>query len=214
MALFGKKKLSLDEILKGINDLSEEDKAKLGDHMKDLYKAEDEREIDKIESEKADNAEKADEKENEVKEESEEIGKDVDEIETEVAEDKSEDEGSFNDNSDPALENPNNVEKVESEEEVEEVPMTEAPIETPNTQVEGTQGASNYEELIAAQSARIDSLEGVVSALRETVEKIVENHDNKNFGYSPKANFEDDVPMSRRDAILNSYAPRRADQYK
>lgn len=91
MAFF-KKKLSLDEILKGIDNLSDEEKAELGVKMKDLYKAEDEREIDKIESEKADNPEIADEKEEEVKEESEEIGKDVDEVEGEVEKDETAEE--------------------------------------------------------------------------------------------------------------------------
>lgn len=46
----------------------------------DINKAEDEREIDKIEEEKADNSEKRDEKAEEVNEESEEIGKKVDDL--------------------------------------------------------------------------------------------------------------------------------------
>lgn len=90
MAIFGKKKLTLDEILEGIKDLSDEDKAKIGEKMKDLYKAEDEREIDKIEAEKSDDGEVKDEKAEEVSEESEEIGKDVDEVKDEVADDKAE----------------------------------------------------------------------------------------------------------------------------
>ena len=88
MAIFGKKKLTLDEILEGIANLSDEDKAKIGEKMKDLYKAEDEREIDKIEEEKTDDGEVKDEKEAEVSEESEEIGKDVDEVEEDVAVDE------------------------------------------------------------------------------------------------------------------------------
>ena len=46
MALFGKK-LSLDEILKGIDELPAEDKEKVRTKMQDLDKAEDEREIAK-----------------------------------------------------------------------------------------------------------------------------------------------------------------------
>jgi hypothetical protein len=88
MAIFGKKKLTLDEILEGIANLSDEDKAKIGEKMKDLYKAEDEREIDKIEEEKTDDGEVKDEKEAEVSEESEEIGKDVEEVEEDVAVDE------------------------------------------------------------------------------------------------------------------------------
>ena len=59
------------------------DAEEITDKMDDINKAEDEREIDKIEETKAeqdDNAEKADEKAEEVKDESEEIGKEVDEF--------------------------------------------------------------------------------------------------------------------------------------
>lgn len=90
MALFGKKSLTLDEILKGIDGLSDEEKEKVHAKMQDLYKAEDEREIDKIEEDKAEDTETADEKAEEVKEESEEIGKDVDEVEEEVKDDETE----------------------------------------------------------------------------------------------------------------------------
>lgn len=87
--MFGKKR-TLDEILKDIANLSDEDKAKIKDKMDDLYKAEDEREVDKIEEDKAENTETESEKKDEVKEESEEIGKDVDETEDEVEEDEEE----------------------------------------------------------------------------------------------------------------------------
>lgn len=87
--MFGKKR-TLDEILKDIANLSDEDKAKIKDKMDDLYKAEDEREVDKIEEDKAENPETKSEKKEEVKEESEEIGKDVDETEDEVEEDEEE----------------------------------------------------------------------------------------------------------------------------
>ena len=92
MALFDKKpkKLSLDEILKGIENLSEEEKAQVKTKMEDVYKAEDEREIDKIEEDKASDTETKDEKGEEVSEESEEIGKDVDEVEDEVETDEAE----------------------------------------------------------------------------------------------------------------------------
>lgn len=85
--MFGKKR-TLDEILKDIANLSDEDKAKIKDKMDDLYKAEDEREVDKIEEDKAENPETKSEKKEEVEEESEEIGKDVDETEDEAEEDE------------------------------------------------------------------------------------------------------------------------------
>ena len=85
MALFGKKSPA-EDIIKKFEALSDEDKEAVkkslfGEKAEDLEKAEDEREIDKIEEDKAENPEKADEKKEEVKEESEEIGKDVDEAE-------------------------------------------------------------------------------------------------------------------------------------
>ena len=82
MGLFSKeKKYTPDEIFDLINTLPKEEKEALKAKFDDLYKAEDEREIDKIEEEKTDDTETSDEKADEVKEESEEIGKDVEEIE-------------------------------------------------------------------------------------------------------------------------------------
>ena len=58
------------------------------DKVEDIEKAEDEREIDKIEEEKADTTEKADEKAEEKNEESEEIGKEVDELKDDKTDDE------------------------------------------------------------------------------------------------------------------------------
>ena len=81
-----------DEEVKETAPEVEEEKApteeQVEDKVEDIEKAEDEREIDKIEEEKADTAEKADEKAEEKNEESEEIGKEVDELK----EDKTDDE--------------------------------------------------------------------------------------------------------------------------
>ena len=79
--------MTLEEILKAIDTLSDEDKAKLKAKVQDVEKAEDEREIDKIEEEKSDVPEVKGEKAEEVKDESKEIGKDVDELKEEVSED-------------------------------------------------------------------------------------------------------------------------------
>lgn len=85
--MFGKK-LSLDDILKAIDNLPDEDKDKVKAKIDDLYKAEDEREIDKIEEEKE--PEDKDEKNDEIEEESDEIGKDVDDLEEETSENEEE----------------------------------------------------------------------------------------------------------------------------
>lgn len=76
--------MTLDEILKGIDELPDDEKEKVKAKIQDLNKAEDEREIDKIEEEKADNAEDASEKAEEVKDESKEIGKDIDALDDEL----------------------------------------------------------------------------------------------------------------------------------
>ena len=80
MALF---KSPFDRVMEMYNKLSDEEKGKVREGIMDVEKAEDEREIDKIEETKADNAEEREEKAEEVKEESEEIGEKVDEVEKE-----------------------------------------------------------------------------------------------------------------------------------
>lgn len=110
MALFSKKS-SAEEVIKLFEKLSDEDKeivkSHFGEKTEDLEKAEDEREIDKVEEEKADTKDKAEDKAEDVKEESEEIGKDVDEAkedepveETETVDDKDEVEKAEEDKAD------------------------------------------------------------------------------------------------------------------
>ena len=74
--LFAKFKKEFEKV-KG--DMDDETSKKFSDVFEDIEKAEDEREIDKIEEEKAENVEEKDKKAEEVKEESEEIGKEVNE---------------------------------------------------------------------------------------------------------------------------------------
>lgn len=90
MALFGKKVSPFDKLLNDYNNLPDEDKAKFKASIEDVEKAEDEREIDKVEEEKAETPEKADKKAEEVKEESEEIGEDIDKDEEIADEEKGE----------------------------------------------------------------------------------------------------------------------------
>lgn len=94
MALFKKKeeKSPFDEIMEAYHSLSDEDKDKVRKSLEDVEKAEDEREIDKIEEEKAEDIEKKDEKSEEVNEESEEIGEKIDEVEDEEKSDDGEED--------------------------------------------------------------------------------------------------------------------------
>ena len=62
-------------------------KEKIEEKVEDIDKAEDEREIDKIERDKAENPEKRDEKAEEVREETQEIGKEVNELKGDKTED-------------------------------------------------------------------------------------------------------------------------------
>ena len=85
MVLFGKS--TAEDIIKLYDKLSDEEKEKVKSHfgkkVEDIEKAEDEREVDKIEENKAETEEVKEDKAEDVKEESEEIGKDVDEAKAE-----------------------------------------------------------------------------------------------------------------------------------
>lgn len=155
MALFDKKpkKLSLDEILKGIDSLSAEEQEQVHAKMQDLYKAEDEREIDKVEEDKANDSETKNEKAEEVLEESEEIGKDVDELENEVTEDEQT-------KGDP-------VEEVETEE------TTEEPTEETETEevVEETP-TEETEEKIDEHIANDGEMKAWMQSVTQTLEEL------------------------------------------
>lgn len=84
--MFGKKKLNLDEILKGIEELSTEEKEKVKVKMDDLYKSNDEseelsEEVEEVEEEVSEDAEENGE---EVSEESSENENAVEEAEKKV----------------------------------------------------------------------------------------------------------------------------------
>lgn len=180
MAIFGKKKLSLEDILKGIADLSEEEKATV---------------LSSIQENKTEYASEENETDSGVEEivESEETESPAETVE-ETAE--------------------TNVEETEVEESGTPVPMAETPTETAQVEESIQEHDQNYDELFAAQNARISSLESQLASFKETLENVVTNQDKQNFGYSPKAHFDEDNSSSRYDAVMQGYAPRRADQYK
>ena len=117
--------MTLEEILKAIDTLPEEDKAKVKAKVQDLDKAEDEREIDKIEEDKAETPEVADEKKEEVKEESDEIGKTVDELKEEVTVDTDKEEEEEGEETAPTEETETSEELAPETAELNEEPMTE-----------------------------------------------------------------------------------------
>lgn len=155
MALFGKKKITLDEILSSLEDLTDEERVSLKDKLEDLYKAEDEREIDKIEAEKASDSETEEDKEEDVSEESEEIGKDVDELEEEAAE-----EG-----------NPEAEEAIEEKDEGEEPePETEEEAET-----------EEHHDDTSALYAMVADLKKTVEALAARLDADAKNEEEDPF---------------------------------
>jgi len=115
MALFDKRSPA-EKLLDAYNKLSEEDKKEFHSHLEekveDVEKAEDEREIDKVEEEKADNEEVKEEKAEEVAEESEEVGKDVEEAESE---EKTEEEDKPEEDTEKVEEEKGEVEKAEED---------------------------------------------------------------------------------------------------
>lgn len=197
MALFSKKKLSLDEILKGLESLSEEEKAQVKAKMDDLYKAEDEREIDKIEEDKASDSEEKDEKAEEVAEESEEIGKDVDSVEDTV-EDEMPTPIEIKD--DDGIEEVNTTESDAVEEQAEEGATAEATESVDNatsddaTQVEVVDDKEEEKEEVGERLAeRVSGLEkelaeykSFIAELRPLLDLAQEftTKQAKSFGYT------------------------------
>lgn len=193
MGLFTKK-LTLDEILKALPALSPEEKKQLHEKTSDLYKAEDEREIDKIEEEKAETPEKADEKADKVNEESEVIGKDVDELEGKAKEIEEKDEG--------------------ESEEPEEAEETEEPIaldlkEEANEEVTAEEPSQDDEnaETIKALTDRLNAIEETVSALnslKEEMEAYVQKQKDA-FGYKGNSKLESDDLLKMNSAELKNH---------
>lgn len=78
---FGFRKSPYEQLRDAYFRLSDDEKSKFRAELEDIDKAEDEREIDKIEEDKADTKTIADNKAEDVAEESEQIGKDIDKAE-------------------------------------------------------------------------------------------------------------------------------------
>lgn len=191
MALFGKKSPA-EDIIKKFEALSDEDKEAVkkslfGEKAEDLEKAEDEREIDKIEEDKADDPEKADEKKEEVKEESEEIGKDVDEAKED---EKTEDVQA-------------ETEETETEEPTETVETTEG--ETEDNKADIEEYVKKHDEVMDGFNARLSALEEKLMSLFDT-----DKEDDKDYGISGegKRNIvtEDDVRSDDIIKKLGGYA--------
>ena len=157
MALF-ERKSPYAKLVEDYHKLSPKDREKFHAEILDVEKAEDEREIDKVEAEKAESPEKEDEKREEVKEESKEIGKEINEAE--------------------------DIEKGEEpSEEAEEAHKEEKPIE----EVEELPKEEIEKERPLPADDRIDKLTELVNALAEKIDAMAERKEEpKPFGLGSK----------------------------
>lgn len=179
MALFGK---SPYEKLKDLYaSLKDEDKEKFKAELLDVDKAEDEREVDKIEEEKADNDEVKDEKKEEVEEESEEIGEKIDDAE-ELGE----------------------KDETAEEAEPEEAPKDDKGVEEAVEEAEGEDGLveeketeEKHEDILEGFEARLKALEEKMLSLAE--EKPTEDVGVSGFGKTIKEDIDDD---RRNDDVI------------
>lgn len=196
--------MTLEEILKAIDSLPEEDKAKVKAKVQDLDKAEDEREIDKIEEDKAETPEVADEKKEEVKEESDEIGKTVDELKEEVTvdtdkEDEEEGEEVVEEETIPTEETETS-EDVPETAEFNEEPMTEENAEEV-VEEEGEKTVTdeaaeeNLAEMVHGLTDRLAQIEEQLNGMLEVKAKLEEMARKKDeaFGYESK------MPGAKKD---------------
>ena len=196
--------MTLEEILKAIDSLTEEDKAKVKAKVQDLDKAEDEREIDKIEEDKAETPEVADEKKEEVKEESDEIGKTVDELKEEVTvdtdkEDEEEGEEVVEEETIPTEETETS-EDVPETAEFNEEPMTEENAEEV-VEEEGEKTVTdeateeNLAEMVHGLTDRLAQIEEQLNGMLEVKAKLEEMARKKDeaFGYESK------IPGAKKD---------------
>lgn len=200
MSIFGKKNLSLEDILKGIESLSEEDKAKVIESLQPSTEPEEPTSVEETAVE-------------EPVEEIEEVEavEETEMPEEEATEAVAEDEQGMEETEETMPVEETDVDPIEEVEEIPE-PMPENPMETPEPEMPQANG--NYDELIAAQNAKIDALESQLAAFKETLETVLKNQENQNFGYSPKADFSEDQQATRMSAVMQGYAPRRYEQYK
>ena len=174
MALFGKKEAPFDKLMSIYNSLSDDEKSKFKSKLQDVEKAEDEREIDKIEEEKADTTEKADEKKEEKDEETKEIGKEVDEAEEMAESDEK------TDTIDEAVDKAEDV--AEDKDETE-----------PSEPSESEEKSEAHEDVMAGIDARLRSLEEKFAELLTADEDGKKDYGASGYGQTVKTGYDEDA---------------------
>ena len=197
MALFGKKKLSLEEILDGISNLSDEDKGKVmemlnGETAEPTEPTEETSEVENIEETPSENKQ-----ENEPAEEVSEFG--------EMASDnvgEAEEGIEPTESTGPMVEEPTNE------------PVSEEPTTEPTEVVEQSPEVKEQEqEQDDAQTARLQALEEQVASLTEKLEQALSMLDNKDFGLNPSVPEGGGQDHSRMSAVMRGYAGENSNKY-
>lgn len=190
MGLFGPKKLSLDEIIKGIEKLSDEDKVKLNSYLtpeeNEAPESDVNEDVDTDAPAKEDAAPEAEEPEA-VPDDETDVGEEP-EVTAAEGEDAPENEA-------PEAE-PEAEEGTENEaEEAPEAPVAPMP---------------DYEALFAAYEAKFDALNELVANLTERCNALTEAIDTRPFGNSspgmPSGDIEEENGVS---PIMRSYTKKQ-----
>lgn len=178
MALFGKKPMSAEEIIKAIQSLDEGELEKVVSALSKEQPAEESAKKDPEVPEQSASAETEEGEEPAAEEAAEEFaGEDAAEAET------------------PKSPAPEEVEPEDAEPE-EESPPAEPPEET-----DGEHEAEN--ELVEAENARLAAMEQEIAGLKEMLEHVVSQLEDRPFGQSPQPPAAD--PDDDDDRIMRSY---------
>lgn len=166
--------MTLEEILKAIDTLSDEDKAKLKSKVQDVEKAEDEREIDELKEEVSEDVPEEEFEEKTVEEESEEPAMEKGEAVKEET----------------APEQPDVAEEPMTEENADEVVEDEGEKTVTDESVE-----ENIAEMVHGMADRLAQMEEQMNSLLEVKAKLEEmaQRKDKAFGYESK------IPGAKKD---------------
>lgn len=195
MSLF-KKKLSLEDILEGISNLTDEEKGKVKAMFEESQEEPESEEVENVEEESTDNApveEKVEEVDEGTETPTEEVAKG--EVQEETIETPTEEQP-------PVVEEP----IVEETEVIEE--NTETPVEEVSPEVQ-----KQEEELDDAQTAKIQALEEKCAMLEEKLEQVLSSLENKDFGLNPGVPEGGGEDHNRMNAVMRGYAGGNANRY-
>lgn len=193
MSLFSKK-LSLEDIFKAIESLSEEEKSQVKAMLEPKEELVEEPAKEMVEEP---TSEPVDEKAEEVQEGKEMVEESSNE---EIPETPTEEE-----TEQPVEEN---IEEVPQEPVIEKSPEMETP------EVEQTPEVKEQEKMLDdSQTAKIQALEERCAMLEEKLEQVLNSLDNKDFGLEPGVPEGGGEDHNRMNAVMRGYAGGNAKKY-